>query len=136
MNPKEMRWRQRFENFHKAYGQFQEAIVAYDQLNLLEKEGLIQRFKYALELAWKTLKDYLEAKEVIANFPRDVIEEACRCELIGDGDTWTEMLESRRTLIYTFNEERLNLALYQIKGDYYKALSQVHQRLQNDFERK
>ena len=31
-----------------------------DALNPLEKEGVIQRFEYCFELAWKTMKDYLE----------------------------------------------------------------------------
>jgi hypothetical protein len=30
-------------------------------LNQLEKEGVIQRFEYCFELAWKTTKDYIEA---------------------------------------------------------------------------
>ena len=31
-----------------------------DALNPLEKEGVIQRFECFFELAWKTMKDYLE----------------------------------------------------------------------------
>ncbi|MCW2279139.1 nucleotidyltransferase substrate binding protein [Heliophilum fasciatum] len=135
MNQKEIRWRQRFENFHKAYGQLQKAVFDFDQLNLLEKEGLVQRFEYTFELAWKTLKDYLEANEVIAKFPRDVIKEAFRYELIQDGDAWMDMLESRNTLTHTYNEDRFNSALTKIKGDYYTALSQVHHLLHSQFEK-
>jgi len=65
---KEIRWRQRFENFNKAYSQFNAAILEFENLSVLEKEGLIQRFEYTFELAWKTLKDYLEANEVVAKF--------------------------------------------------------------------
>ena len=53
---KEIRWRQRFENFTRAYTQLSQAIGNVDQLSDLEKEGLIQRFEYTFELAWKTLK--------------------------------------------------------------------------------
>ena len=44
----------------------------------LEKEGLIQRFEYSFELAWKTMKDYLEEQGTIINpvTPRNVIKEA------------------------------------------------------------
>ncbi|MZP29764.1 nucleotidyltransferase [Heliobacterium undosum] len=129
MNQKEIRWRQRFENFDKAYRQFHAANSDFDRLNLLEKEGMVQRFEYTFELAWKTLKDYLEANDVIAKFPRDVIKEAFRYELIEDGDTWMDMLESRNVLTHTYNEERFSIALKKINGEYASAISQVHQRL-------
>ena len=65
MNQKSIRWRQRFVNFEKAYQKLREPIIDFEKLNRLEKEGLIQRFEYTFELAWKTLKDYLESQEVI-----------------------------------------------------------------------
>jgi hypothetical protein len=34
-----------------------------DSLNELEEQGLIKVFGYNHELAWKTLKDFLEYKE-------------------------------------------------------------------------
>ena len=74
MNAKEIRWKQRFQNFEKAFLQFDEAVSTIDELSVLEKEGLIQRFEYTFELAWKTLKDYLESQEVEAKFPREVIK--------------------------------------------------------------
>jgi hypothetical protein len=49
VNTKEKRWRQRFENFEKAYRQFDSAIQNFPNLNVLEKEGLIQRFEYTFE---------------------------------------------------------------------------------------
>jgi len=62
---KEIRWHQRFENFSKAFQQFKDAYLKYNELSDLEKEGMIQRFEYNFELAWKTLKDYLEAQAVL-----------------------------------------------------------------------
>lgn len=72
---KEERWRQRFRNLLKAYTLFQEAATA-GRLSVLESEGRIHRFEYTFELAWKTLKDYLEAQGVSATFPREVIKAA------------------------------------------------------------
>lgn len=69
MNQKEVRWRQRYENFDRAYKQLHAALKEFDNLNVLEKEGLIQRFEYTFELAWKTVKDFLEGQGVSANFP-------------------------------------------------------------------
>src|SRR5690625_1248859 len=110
MNPKEMRWRQRFQNFRKAYNQLDEAMIRVDQLNTLEKEGLIHRFEYTFELAWKTLKDYLESQEVDAGYPREVIKSAFHYGLINDGEVWMDMLEKRNLLAHTYDETRFNMA--------------------------
>ncbi|NSJ93109.1 nucleotidyltransferase, partial [Coprococcus sp. MSK.21.13] len=90
MNNKEIRWRQRFENLLRAYTKFKSAVDAFDSLSMLEKEGLIQRFEYTLELSWKTVKDYLESQEVMAIFPKEVIKAAFHYEIIEDGDVWME----------------------------------------------
>jgi len=126
---KEIRWRQRFENFDKAYRQFHAAILDFETLNLLEKEGLVQRFEYTFELAWKTLKDYLEAKAVAVKYPRDVIKAAFQYELIQDGEVWMDMLEKRNILAHIYDEERFNFAIKMIKDEYYNAIKQVHNTL-------
>lgn len=95
MNKKETRWRERFQNFDKAYHQLQSAINNFEKLNKLEKEGLIQRFEYTFELAWKTMKDYLEAQGIEAKFPRDVVKSAFHYEAIRDGEIWMDMLEKK-----------------------------------------
>ncbi len=60
MNP-DVRWKQRFQNFDRACGLLCEALERGPSvLSMLEKEGVIQRFEYSFELAWKTIKDYLE----------------------------------------------------------------------------
>lgn len=51
-----IRWRQRFENFERAFRLLQEAFEKDpSQMSDLEKEGVVQRFEYTFELAWKTL---------------------------------------------------------------------------------
>ena len=55
----DVRWRQRFQNFDWAFvllrGALEEPGLA--RMNELEKEGLIKRFEYSYERAWKTMKD-------------------------------------------------------------------------------
>ncbi len=123
---KEIRWRQRFENFDKAFKRLDSAISSFQSLSVLEKEGMVQRFEYTFELAWKTLKDYLEAEEVDARFPRDVIKAAFHYGVIEDGEAWMDMLEKRNHLAHTCNEEHFNFAVNKIKDEYFAALAQVH----------
>ncbi|MBS3937170.1 MAG: nucleotidyltransferase substrate binding protein [Peptococcaceae bacterium] len=123
---KETRWRQRFENLDRAFLRLASAISDFKNLSVLEKEGMVQRFEYTFELTWKTLKDYLEAKEVDATFPRDVIKKAFQYGVIQDGEVWMDMLEKRNLLAHTYNEERFNFAVNKIKDEYYAAIAQVH----------
>jgi hypothetical protein len=64
-NP-DIRWQQRFDNFDRALGLLREALAnGPAALNQLEKEGVVQRFEYTLELEWETIKDYLEESGVV-----------------------------------------------------------------------
>ena len=69
----------------------------------LEKEGLIQRFEYSYELAWKTMKDYLEEQGANINpvTPRNVIKEVFAAKIITDGQVWVDMMLHRNLLSYT-----------------------------------
>jgi len=51
----DIRWQQRLSNFERALALLREAMVnGPAALNQLEKEGVIQRFEYCFDLAWKT----------------------------------------------------------------------------------
>jgi hypothetical protein len=69
MTLKEIRWKQRFNNLSRAYSQLKNANDRFSELSTLEKEGLVQRFEYTFELSLKTLKDFLESKGVVTQFP-------------------------------------------------------------------
>jgi len=60
MNSQDIRWEQRFNNFSRACALLSE-INDYELESTLPiiREGFIQRFEIAFDLAWKTLKDYM-----------------------------------------------------------------------------
>jgi nucleotidyltransferase substrate binding protein (TIGR01987 family) len=122
---KDIRWKQRFDNFEKAFCFFDES-VRKETLSDLEAAGLIQSFEFTFELAWKTLKDYLEDKYVEARFPRDVIKEAFKYEIISDGEVWLDMLEKRNLMTHTYDEEIATTAINLIKNKYSAAIKQVY----------
>ena len=76
MNP-DIRWKQRFQNFDKAYRLLREALEQGPSvLSLLEKEGVIQRFEYSFELAWKMMKRVLESHGLEVGSPKDTFRKA------------------------------------------------------------
>lgn len=132
MNKKEIRWEQRFENFEKAFLQLKNAIARFDSLDDLSKEGLIQRFEYTFELAWKTLKDYLESKGVIAKFPREVIKNAFQTNLINNGEIWIDMLEKRNLPAHTYDKKNFDEALNTILKSYYTEILNLYNLLKSE----
>ena len=131
-NKKEIRWKQRFQNFEKAYLQFQKGIEAFDKLEDIGKEGLIQRFEYTLELAWKTLKDYLEANEVIVKFPKDVIKHAFQNDLVDNGEIWLFMLKDRNLMAHTYDEDNFKKALKNITELYFNEVKKLYNFLKDE----
>jgi nucleotidyltransferase substrate binding protein (TIGR01987 family) len=131
MSKQDIRWRQRFQNFKKAFEQLRDPVLKVDELSDLEKEGMVQRFEYTFELAWKTLKDYLEEQQVNAKFPREVIKQSFHYEIIQDGEIWMDMLEKRNLMAHTYEETIFRDSVQKIANEYFKAISQLYNFLQN-----
>ncbi len=126
---KDIRWKQRFQNFEKAYHQLKDSVLKVNKLSDLEKEGMVQRFEYTFELAWKTLKDYLEDQQVDVNFPRQVIKQSFHYEIIDDGELWMDMLEKRNLMAHTYQEDIFRQAVKKIAEDYFPAITQLYNHL-------
>jgi len=92
---------------------------------------MVQRFEYTFELAWKTLKDYLEEQQVNAKFPREVIKQSFHYEIIQDGEIWMDMLEKRNLMAHTYEETIFRDSVQKIANEYFKAISQLYNFLQN-----
>lgn len=130
MSPEDIRWHQRFQNFSKAFALLREAIEEneIDNLSPLEQEGVIQRFEYTFELAWKTAKDYMTASglQLVEVSPRAVIKEAFAAGVISDGQVFIDMMLSRNQLAHIYDNAKFRTILYDIKSRYLTALNQLH----------
>lgn len=70
----------------------------------LERDGVVKRFEYTYELAWKTLKKILMAKGLESNSPRDVFRDAAKLHLIDDPKVWFDFIDKRNLTSHTYNE--------------------------------
>lgn len=125
----DIRWVQRYRNFRKALAKMSEAIdiVAenydwQDSIDELLKEGLIQRFEYTHELAWKVMKDY-EEYQGYNNIrgSRDAIRLALQIGIIEDKE-WLETIEDRNLTSHNYDEEVAEDVFISIVNDYYPLL--------------
>lgn len=132
----DIRWHQRFENFERAYVLLSSALERRepDAFNELEMEGLVQRFEYTFELAWKTLKDYLENSGVVLPqiTPSAVIKAAFTAKLIEQGETWMDMLKHRNLMSHTYDFKEFREAVVAIRTRYLNALGQVYLLLKKE----
>lgn len=126
----DIRWKQRWQNFEKALRPL-EAAMQNQNLSELERAGIVQYFEFAFELSWKTIKDYLEAQNVLVRFPREVIQEAFKSGIIQNGDVWMDMLEKRNLMSHTYNENIASQVHSLIKDKYTDCLTQLDHFFQN-----
>ena len=127
-NP-DVRWEQRFANYQKALSQLKK-FIDKGELSELEQQGLIKAFEYTYELAWNTLKDFLEYQGYTEIFgSRDAIRKAFELNLIGDGHKWMDMLASRNKTSHTYNEETAEEICREVKEVYFSLFQQLEEKL-------
>ncbi len=125
----DIRWKQRFSNFKKAFIQLTE-FIDKEELNKFEVQGLIQCFEYTFELAWKTMKDYLEQEGFEVKSPRSAIQTAFQIQLVTDGHTWIDALEKRNLMAHTYDEEKASEAEVLIRNNYYTLIKELCLKLE------
>ena len=122
MNNQDIRWLQRFSNYEKALNQLRNAVqlAKKRELSELEQQGMIQAFEYTHELAWKTLKDFLENKGYKDIYgSKDTIRLAFKIGLIQNGEIWMDMIVNRKQTSHTYNAETSEKIVNNIKKKYF-----------------
>ena len=124
-------WKQRFNNFEKAFNLLKSVFEEREinELSLLEQEGVIQRFKYTYELAWKTLKDYLEYNGSLNNIdisPRNIFKEAYSAKIIKSQDDFIDMMLSSNLLSHTYDFVKFKEIIKRIENNYLKILNELY----------
>jgi nucleotidyltransferase substrate binding protein (TIGR01987 family) len=98
----------KLHNFSNAVHRLEEAVEAYkspDPGDVI-RDGMIQRFEFTYELAWKTIKEYLEDIGIVdRNSPKAVIREAYAQKLITNEQVWLLMLNDRNQTSHVYKEE-------------------------------
>jgi nucleotidyltransferase substrate binding protein (TIGR01987 family) len=125
----DIRWRQRFSNFERAFLLLQEALKI-EHPSITERAGLIQFFEMAFELSWKVLKDFEEAEGFSVKTPKEAIKQAFQSGLIANGHDWMEALQDRNLTAHTYNEQTAIAVEQRIRNQSYPLLLTLYQDFQ------
>ena len=121
---------QKIEHYISALAQLEQAVVIYQksQQDALYRDGLIQRFEFTVELAWKSIKEYLEdqgSTTPIAT-PRAVLKEAFAAGathgIIQDADEWNKIITARNITSHVYDEKTAEDVAAQICNDFLPLL--------------
>ena len=124
----DVRWKQRFDNYLRAFETLRRAVDLARQRDLseLEQQGLIQGFEFTHELAWNVLKDYLEETGISGIIgSKGATREAFKNGLIHDGESWMEMIKSRNLSSHTYNQDTAEKVVTNILSRFYPAFEQM-----------
>ena len=128
-NKKEIRWKQRFVNFEKAY-ELLKRTIEIPNPSEAEKGGIIQFYEVCFELSWKILKDYLESEGYIVKSPKESIKQAFQMQIIDNGEVWLSALADRNLTSHTYDETTTNEIVEKINNEYFKEIEKLYQFFQ------
>ena len=84
----------------------------------LDKDGVIQRFEFTVELLWKALRSILAYHGIDCYSPRSCIKESFKSQLIDDDEIILDMLEDRNRSSYIYSEKTSEEIFERIKRVY------------------
>lgn len=126
----------KLEEYEKAVAKLQAALKKDVNADDVYLDGVIQRFEFCFELAWKMMKAYLAYDGIEANSPRASIREGFAAGLIPNAEAWLDMLEKRNLSSHTY-DEKTALDIYEhIKNDYAQMLTALREDMHARLEKK
>lgn len=124
------RFEERRKDLVNATSRLKEALEQED--NDITIDGVLHRYEFTFELAWKTLKDYLNYLGIEQNTgsPREVIKESYSNSIIENGEIWIDMMLARNSLSHLYDEETSREIYREIKENYIYEIDKLVNKLQ------
>jgi len=114
----------KFETFTKALQSLEAIYLKPMNADRSNVDATIQRFEFTIELAWKWLKDYFLEHDIVLHYPKEVLQEAYRVQLIDHEMVWLSMLKDRNLTSHTYDETLADAIYHRIK-EYVPVLRQL-----------
>ena len=122
---------EKLSKFSDAIKRLEEALKEYDKYQITSsRDGVIQRFEFCTELAWKSTREYLLAQGYVdINSPKSVMKQAYADNLIDDDQAWLALLYARNLTSHIYDENTANDIFDDIKNKYLTLLKQLLRKL-------
>ncbi|BCJ87161.1 HI0074 family nucleotidyltransferase substrate-binding subunit [Effusibacillus dendaii] len=123
---------QSLHNLGNALQRLREALEVPED-SILAVDGTIQRFEFAIELYWKTLKRLLAQEGVHTNTPRETLQHAFQVHWLEDETAWLQMLRDRNETSHVYDEATA-VRIYRHIKQYFPEMERTYTFLLQRFE--
>lgn len=125
------RFAQKKEDYNNALNRLIEATQ--EEPTDVVIDGVLHRFEFTFELAWKLVKSYLEYLGIVetSGSPRETIQNGFKQGIINDGEEWINMMISRNNLSHIYDEKISREIYNKIKDRYISLFVELKVKLEN-----
>lgn len=122
---------EKYNKFSLSISRLEESINEYEVYKISSsRDGVIQRFEFCTELAWKNAREYLrEQGYVEINSPKAVMKQAYSDGLIDDERSWIELLNARNLTSHIYDENTASEIFESIKTTFFPLLAELNGKL-------
>lgn len=124
----------KLDQFRSALGRLKEAVEEYrTSQSQVVRDGVIQRFEFTCELAWKSCREYLlEEGFVGIDSPKGTMRQAFACGLITDEQGWLGLLQARNLTSHLYSESQAQEIYGRIEAQYVQLFDMLRKRLEEE----
>ena len=120
----------KLSNYTMALARLEGGALQLEQAGDLGRDGLIQRFEFTFELAWKTLKASFENEGLIGlTSPKPVLKEAYAAGLLKTEAVWLDMLTDQNSTAHIYSEQLAGQICQRILERYIDEFNELAARL-------
>lgn len=122
---------EKYEKLIRASQRLEEALADYEKVHLDSiRDGVIQRFEFCTELAWKTLREYLlDQGYTEINSPKAVMKQAFSDGILEHEDGWLQLLDARNQTSHIYDEATAAAVFGSIRETYTPLIKELIQKL-------
>lgn len=103
-----------FNSFKKSLARLEE--ILREEKTMTVRDAAIKRFEFTVELAWKSIQQFLRKQNITCRSPKECLAEAFKFGLIPDNPDWFKIMEDRNETVHTYNEKTADKIYHNLPG--------------------